>query len=661
MTAPDTANCQVVFSPSGRRGSFAAGTTVLRAAQQLGIDLDSVCGGRGLCGRCCVTVTEGEFPRMGMSSPASGLSAMTAEEREFLQRSGSGAGSRLACRAQLHGSVGIDVPPASQVHQQVVRKPFEAHDIDVRPVVRPHFVAVEPPARGDSRGDLERLCDALEREWKIRVATWDLEVARELPRILRAGQWNVTAAIRHGTRLVAAWPGLHERLYGVAVDVGSTTVAAQLCDLANGRVLAEAGCMNPQIRYGEDLMSRISYAMKNADGRTELTRVIREAINGLVTELTAQAGCSPADVLEVAIAGNSVMHHLVLGWDPTELGRAPFTLTSNRSQDVPARELGIAVNAGGHAFVLPCIAGHIGADMAAVLLAEAPWDSDELSLIIDVGTNAEMVVGNRRRLIAASSPTGPAFEGAHVSAGQRAAPGAIERVRIDPRTLEPRLKVIGSDLWSDEPGFAESLTARGITGMCGSGIIEAIAELYLAGVIGSDGRIGEVAAARSDRIVRQDTTHDYQLVRGTPGIAITQADVRAIQLAKAALYAGARLLMERMGIERVDRIRLAGAFGAQIDVRYAMILGMIPDCPLERVSSAGNAAGTGARIALLDRQARELVQERVLGVEKLETTVDERFQHHFVAALSIPHETEPFTELNRVVALPPQASRRRPG
>ncbi len=310
------------------------------------------------------------------------------------------------------------------------------------------------------------------------------------------------------------------------------------------------------------------------------------------------------EVVEVTVVGNPIMMHLVLGLNPVELGTAPFALASDAAVSLPARDIGLSINSGGYVYALPCIAGHVGADTAGVLLAESPYERDDISLIVDVGTNAEMLIGNRDRILAASSPTGPAFEGAQISSGQRAAPGAIERVRIDPQTLTPRYKIIGCDLWSDDPAFSESIPACGVTGICGSGIIEAVAELFLAGVIRTDGTIAGEAAARSDRVVADGRTFSYTLMSGEPGISIQQNDVRAIQLAKAALYAGARLLMEKLGVDKVDRIRLAGAFGAHIDVKYAMVLGMIPDCRLEQVSSAGNAAGTGARIALLDNQLK---------------------------------------------------------
>jgi uncharacterized 2Fe-2S/4Fe-4S cluster protein (DUF4445 family) len=410
--------------------------------------------------------------------------------------------------------------------------------------------------------------------------------------------------------------------------------------------------MNPQIRFGEDLMSRVSYAMLNPEGAAQMTAAVRRAVSELIGRTAEQAGIDPGDVLEVTLVGNPVMHHLLLGIDPSPLGTAPFALATDHALEVWASEYDIAIHPNARAYVLPCIAGHVGADTAAVLLAEKPWERDEVSLIIDVGTNAEIVLGNRERLLAASSPTGPAFEGAQISAGQRAAPGAIERVRIDPATLEPRFRVIGGDKWSDESGFEEELGEQQVTGICGSGIIEAVASLYLAGVLRSDGSFDPTAAERSPRVEVRDRSFAYLLHDGEPRIYIEQGDVRAIQLAKAALYAGARLLMDRMGVDRVDRIRLAGAFGSHIDVKYAMVLGMIPDCALDEVSSANNAAGTGARIALLNRASRAEVERRARTIEKIETAVDPNFQQHFVEAMGIPHSTHPNPELAKIIDLP---------
>ena len=435
-------------------------------------------------------------------------------------------------------------------------------------------------------------------------------------------------------------------------------MAGHLCDLQTGEVLASAGAMNPQIRFGEDLMSRVSYVMMHPGSEAELTAAIRTCIDGLIADLCAQAGADATDLLELTIVGNPIMHHLFLGLDPTELGGAPFALATDEAVHRSARELDLTTtNAGARVYVLPCIAGHVGADTAGVILSEAPHDQDTVNLIVDVGTNAEIVLGNRDRLLAASSPTGPAFEGAQISCGQRAAPGAIERVRIDRETLEPKFRVIGDDRWSDEPGF----DASSVTGVAGSGIIEAIAELFLAGVITTDGVIDGSLADRSDRIVADERTFTYVLhdAPGVPRLAITQNDVRQIQLAKGALYAGCRLLMDALGIETVDRIRLAGAFGAHIDPVHAMVLGLVPDCDPEHVTSAGNAAGTGARIALLNRAARDEIEAVVRRVEKLETAVEPRFQEHFVGAMGIPHATDPFPRLGAAVDMPPPRPSRR--
>jgi uncharacterized 2Fe-2S/4Fe-4S cluster protein (DUF4445 family) len=307
-------------------------------------------------------------------------------------------------------------------------------------------------------------------------------------------------------------------------------------------------------------------------------------------------------------------------------------------------------------YVLPCIAGHVGADTAGVILSESPHLAEEITLVVDVGTNAEIVLGNKDRLLAASSPTGPAFEGAQISCGQRAAPGAIERVRIDPATLEPRYKVIGCNIWSDHPGFEKAIKRIGVTGICGSGIIEVLAEMFLAGMISSDGTIVGALAQRCPRLRAEGRTFSYVIREGEPEIRVTQNDVRAVQLAKAALYAGARLLMDRLGVASVERIVLAGAFGSHIDVKYAMVLGMIPDCDLAKVSSAGNAAGTGARIALLNQRARDLIERVIRQVEKVETAVEPRFQAHFVEAMALPHATASYPHLSRAVKLPDKTS-----
>ena len=655
MTMVGGKEALVVFTPSGRRGRFPIGTPVLQAARSLGVDIDSVCGGRGICGRCQVVVAEGEFAKHGVTSRAGNLTPFGPVEEDYCKTQPLEAGRRLSCSTQVLGDVVIDVPSGSQVHRQVVRKAAEAHDIELDPVIRLHFVEVQQPDMHDPSGDLRRLEDALEFEWRLTDLACDVRVLQLLQQALREGDWKVTVAVHGESQIIAVWPGFREHAYGIAIDVGSTTIAAHLCNLATGDVVAAAGVMNPQIRFGEDLMSRVSYVMMNPGGEKEMTAAVRGAINELAVDVAGQVGIPVTDILEATFVGNPIMHHLLLGINPVELGGAPFALATDRAITLWAVEIDFHIHRNARIYVLPCIAGHVGADTAGVVLAERPDLSEEVTLLVDVGTNAEIVLGNHKRLLACSSPTGPAFEGAQISCGQRAAPGAIERVRIDVATLEPRFKVIGCDLWSDDEGFAAATSPTGVTGICGSGIIEILAELYLAGVIRHDGVINGELAARNARILSDGRTFSYEICKagvGTSSIKVTQNDVRAIQLGKAALYAGVRLLMERMGIDKVDRIRLAGAFGSHIDVKYAMVLGMIPDCALDHVSSAGNAAGTGARIALLDQRSRREIEQLVRRVEKIETAVEPRFQEFFVEAMAIPHLTAPFERLRDAVTLP---------
>lgn len=643
-----SAQAKVVFTPAGRRGTVSVGSTVLDAARSLGVDLDSVCGGRGICGRCQIEVSDGMF--RGVSSDPDHLSPPARTETDYRGRRELVTGRRLGCSAQILGDVVIHVPPDSQVHRQVVRKRAEVVDIDVDPIVRLYYVEVSQPALGEPAGDLRRLLEALESEWGVGDLSVDLGVVQGVQDALRQGKWTVTVAVHDDEVLTAVWPGFRDTVYGVAFDVGSTTLAGHLCDLLTGEVVASAGAMNPQIRFGEDLMSRVSYIMMNPGGDAALTTAVQEFLARLLSELVARAGVPPSDVLDITLVGNPIMHHLALGIDPSELGTAPFTLGTDEAVRTTADSLDLGAHPGARVYALPCIAGHVGADAAGAILSEGPHRRDEIQLLVDVGTNAEIMLGNRHRLLAASSPTGPAFEGAQISSGQRAAPGAIERVRIDRQTFDPRLRVIGSELWSDDPGFEESVATSGITGICGSGIIEAIAELYLAGAITADGVIAP--AKSSPRFVREGRTYAYLLYQGEPPILITQSDVRAIQLAKAALRAGARLLMDHLGVDRVDSIRLAGAFGSQIDPKYAMVLGLIPDCDLKQVSAAGNAAGTGAVMALLSSSARKEIEAVVRSVEKIETAIEPRFQEHFVEAMAIPHRTAPYPNLAQVVDLP---------
>ena len=646
-------SAKVVFTPAGRRGTFPLGTPVLDAARELGVDIASICGGRGLCGRCQVLCSEGDFPKHGIVSSNEHLSPFTATERDYgLRRQPLAPGRRLGCHATVRGDLVIDVPPESQVHRQVVRKEADGRTIELDPVVRLVFVEVEEAVLHDAGSDLGRLRSALREQWNLTGLSCATRVIAGLQPALREGRRSLTVAVHRDREIIALWPGYRDEIWGLAVDVGSTTIAAHLCALSSGEVVCSDGMMNPQIRFGEDLMSRVSYVMMHPEGSREMTVAVRGAINGLITRTSADAGIPSEDVLSIVFVCNPVMHHLLLGLSPVELGGAPFALAVDTAVYAEARDLGMAVHPGAVAYVLPCIAGHVGADTAGVILAEQPHERDGVNLIVDIGTNAEIVLGNRQRLLACSSPTGPAFEGAQISCGQRAAPGAIERVRIDAQTLEPRIKVIGSDLWSHDPGFAESVPGGIVTGICGSGIIEAVVEMVCAGVLSGDGVIDGSTAVRSDRIVRDGRTFSFVLHQGDPVISVTQNDVRQIQLAKAALYAGVKLLMDRLRVDSVDSIRLAGAFGSHIDVKYAMALGIVPDCPLRQAGPAGNAAGTGARIALLNNAARQEIEAVVQRIERVETAVEPKFQEYFVDAMAIPHRNDAFPNLADALPIP---------
>ncbi len=652
----------VVFTPSGKRGRFPVGTPILTAARQLGVDLDSVCGGRGICSKCQITPSFGEFPKHGVTVQEGALSAWNKVEERYKSKRGLKAGRRLGCQATVQGDVVIDVPPESQVHKQVVRKGAEYRDITMNPVVKLFYVEVQEPDMHDPSGDLERLRAALYEQWELENVHADLHILHVLQSVLRRGDWKITVALHLGDeenapRIMHVWPGYYDgTVYGLAVDLGSTTIAAHLCDLVTGRVAVSSGIMNPQIRFGEDLMSRVSYAMMNDRGADEMTEAVREGMNALFTQIATEAEIDKDLIVDAVFVCNPVMHHLLLGIDPFELGQSPFAWATSAPLRLRGRDLDLNIHPSARVYMLPCIAGHVGADAAAVALSEAPNKSEDLVLVVDVGTNAEILLGNKDKVLACSSPTGPAFEGAQISSGQRAAPGAIERVEIDPVTKEPRFRVIGSEIWSDEEGFDESLPGGGITGICGSGIIEAIAEMRLAGLLDASGLIGSAEQTGSTRCVPDGRTQAYILFDGSetggPSIQITNPDIRAIQMAKAALYSGARLLMDKFGVDKVDRVVLAGAFGAHISSKHAMVLGMIPDAPLDKVTSAGNAAGTGARIALLDRNTRAEIEETVRNIHKVETAIEPRFQEHFVNASALPNSVDPFPILNSIVTLP---------
>ncbi len=667
LTHPAPNDPLVILMPSGRRGRIAPGTSLLDAARQMGVEIESICGGRLTCGKCKVQIEEGTFQKHGITSGKAHVSPPSAEESELLENMHA-TGFRLSCSCFVEGDVLAFVPEEARAQKQIIRKTATERVIEINPAVRQVYVKVEEAKLGEHRGDWGRLQSALSEQWQLENLSIDLQALRSLQPALRKGKWKVTVTLWQGREVIDVRPGYQEGTYGLAVDIGSTTVAAYLCDLRTGELLATESVMNPQVTYGEDLMSRISYAMMNDDGLDKMHKAIIEALNTLAVRAAKEGGIRSRQIHELVVVGNTTMVHIFLGISPEEIGGAPFALATRDSVDVKARELGLKLHPGANVHVLPAEAGHVGADNVGVLIAEEPYNQDEIVLAVDVGTNAEILLGNREWMYSASSPTGPAFEGAQITYGMRAAPGAIERVRVDPITKEPRFRVIGEERWSDEwpKGSQVSLEDQPkhlASGICGSGIIEVVAEMLVAGVLLPDGRFNPNLLL--DRLVWKDRKGHYVLATGdqtTTGesIVVTQLDVRNIQLAKAALYAGAKLLMLRAGIDKVDRVVLAGAFGSYIDPKHALILGLIPDCELDKVVAVGNAAGDGARIALLNKEKRKEAKEISRWTRYIETAVDPLFQDEFVAAMHIPHASDAFPHLEGILPESPDVPLVRP-
>ena len=629
-------NFRVTFQPSGKQGDISEGKTILEASRELGVGIESVCGGERRCGKCKVRVEGGEH-----------LSPLEEEEKKFISEKEQNEGYRLGCAAQIRGDIRIFVPEESRTGKQVVRKGAADRAIDLRPAVTLYFVELPPPSFHDPLGDLDRLKKALAEQHGLQASLEiDYPVLVRLPNLLRKANWKVTAAVWMDREILDVLEGKAEDIYGIAVDVGTTTIAIYLCHLKSGQLLATETAMNPQIAYGEDVMSRIGYVMDHPDGLDRMHRSIIGGLNGLIRTLAEGAGLSPENIVDVTMVGNTVMHHLLLKINPEYLALAPFLPAVHQSIDTKARELGLKVHPSAYVHFLPIEAGFVGADNVGVLIAERPYLQEKMILVIDVGTNGELVLGNRERLVSASCATGPAFEGAHIKFGMRAAPGAIERIRIDPATWEVDFKVVGQEAWS------VTLKEPGARGICGSGIIDGVAELFRTGVIDGSGRFkGTLPSPRlktNEGVPEFVIAWEHETAIGKE-ISITQKDVRNVQLAKGALYAGAKMMMRRLGIEKVDKVILAGAFGTYIDPAEAMIIGMFPDCDLKNVVAVGNAAGDGARIALLNREMRLEADRIARKVEYVELTVEKEFEQEFLESMPFPHKKDRFPHLKGIV------------
>jgi uncharacterized 2Fe-2S/4Fe-4S cluster protein (DUF4445 family) len=642
---------RVIFQPSGRRGEVPEGITLLDAARQLGVDIESICGGKGTCGKCKVRIEEGYFEKDSMDSRMSHLSPLLEVEKKFIKPE-DGPNIRLACKAEVYGDVKVFVPEKSRAGKQVVRKAAKELSIPVNPAVKKYFVELKPPTLHDlTEGDSERLLKKLKEAYGLEGLSIDYFVLKELQDILRKGEWKVTVSIWMDKEIIKVEPGFVEASYGLAVDVGTTTVVGYLCDLNTGKVINTESMMNPQVPYGEDVMSRITYAMTNPDGLEKMQKAILDGLNEIIEKVSSDLRVNGRDggdaIVDMTIVFNTAMHHIFLGFNPEYIGRSPFIPAIQHSLNIKARDMGIKISKGAYIHVLPIEAGFVGADNVGVLIAEEPYNMDDIVLIIDIGTNGELLLGNRERVCSTSCATGPAFEGAQIKFGMRAAPGAIEKVRIDPVTKEPEYKVIGKADWHTH---IEKIDAKGI---CGSGIIDVVAEMFKAGIIDKTGKFNmnlDTPRIRrgSDGMPEYVLAWAHETSIGTD-ITVTQADVRALQLAKAALYAGAKLMMKRMGIKKLDKVILAGAFGSYIDKESALTLGMFPDCDIKNIYAVGNAAGDGARMALINRDKRIEAEERARWVEFVEIAVEPEFEKEFMMAMHIPHMKDPFPNLKALL------------
>lgn len=678
----DTDKARIIFQPSGRRGSVPKGISLIEASRMLGADIEALCGEKRVCGKCKVRIEEGFFEKYNIDSKRSHVSAwQQKEEEKYINPADREAGYRLGCVTRVEGDLLVFVPEESRAGKQVVSKAARDIHIDHNPAVKLYYVEVEKPSFEEPTGDFERICEQLEKNYDLKDLKIDIQTLRRIPTALRKGDWKVTLSVWMDQEIIRVRPGKFETSYGLAVDIGTTTVAAYFCDLTTMEVIDTVSMMNPQCKYGEDVMSRITYHQMNPDGLEKMSNDMVDGLNQLIDQ--AIQGTHPPkkkvkkkkgdkgpqewveapeegktyprlsreDIEDITIGCNTAMHHILLQLDPEHVALAPFPPVIHHSLDIKARDLGVNINASSYIFVLPNEAGFVGADNVGVLLAEEPHKQDEVQLIIDIGTNGELVLGNKDKLISSSCATGPAFEGAQLAFGMRAAPGAIERILIDPETHEVDYKVIGRDAWR-KYSDPKDMKAKGI---CGSGILDVLSELYTAGVIMKSGVFNK-KGQKSDRFRKNPDTKQSEFVLAWAeetsigkDIVITQKDVRQIQLAKGALYAGCKLMVKRMQVGKVDKVKIAGAFGTHVDREKALIMGLFPDCEIEKIVSVGNAAGDGCRAALLNREKRKEANWVSRNVEYIELTIEPNFEREFMEAMQLPHMSDEFPHLEGVV------------
>ncbi len=619
---------KLLFAPSMKEIALEEGRTILDGAREAGVFIDSQCSGRGRCGRCRVRIVEG-----AASPPA-------AEESEFISLADMSQGYRLACMARIAGGLTVLVPEENLLSSEASKKVFSRRSAVVDPAVKSYTLGPLGGAAKDQQAYFERIATLLESRYGLAGLTIDIMVLQSLAQTIKESTEGLAVFVWMDREIVGVSPNPHERAVGLALDVGTTTVALYLCDLQDGDVVVSASTTNPQVLYGTDIMSRISYSSHHpGQGVKRMQRELLRSVNALLEQMTARNGLRSEQIVDVTAVGNTVMHHIFLGIAPDHLGLWPFSPSIQASVDVKAREIGIAVRQSSYVHLLPVEAGFVGADNVAVLLSEEPHKQEGISLVIDLGTNGELVLGNRERLVSCSCATGPALEGAHIASGMRATNGAIERVRVDPETFEADYAVVGTDGWASLHPAGELKPV----GICGSGIIDTVAQLFKAGLIGEDGAFtGSTAKTKRLRKGRSGVTEfvvawKEETATGDD-IVFTQRDIRQIQLAKGALHGGCRTLMNLLNLTEVPRMVIAGAFGMHIDKENSLALGLFPWCDPEKIAVVGNAAGHGAYLALVDRSRREEANRIAHQVEHIELALEEGFQKEFVRALSIPYK-----------------------
>ncbi|MEN8246970.1 MAG: ASKHA domain-containing protein, partial [Thermodesulfobacteriota bacterium] len=657
-----TKSAMVVFQPSGRRGQVPRGISIVEASRLLGVDIEAPCGEKIVCGKCKIRIEQGTFQKLGLASKLEHAGPWQSGEEKYISGDEKEEGYRLGCMATVEGDLLIFVPEAARAGKQVVSKAPRPLDIALNPAVKQYSVQLEPPTLEDPTGNFERLCEALEKSYGLTSLSIDLSVLRTLQEALEKGNWRAMVSVWMDREIILVQPHGDAPIFGMAIDIGTTTVAAYLCDLVSGKVIDTLSMMNPQVKYGEDVVSRISFHMENSDGLKRMSTDLVDGLNSLVDQAVSKTytrsapddrsvpeqafRINPREIVDVSIVGNTAMHHILLQLDPAPLGEIPFTPAVHHSLNIKARDLGLAINPAACVFMLPIEAGFVGGDNIGVILAEEPHNQNATQLIIDIGTNGELVLGNQERLVSSSCATGPALEGAQIKFGMRAAPGAIERVVVDPETLDLDYKVIGRDAWKNYSA-PQDMQAKGI---CGSGILDAVAQLYLAGIVQKSGAFSKTLEKDRFRICPETGMKEFVLAWAqetsiAKDIAITQQDIRHIQLAKASIYTGCKLMMRKLGVDKVDRVKIAGAFGSHVDCKLALVMGMFPDCAVENIRSVGNAAGDGCRAALLDRDKRLEANRIARQVEYIELTLEEDFQRHLMEAIQFPHMKDTFEHL----------------